>query len=179
MRNTLFAAAALVALFIVTGGPGGCQQVSMQSASIEALRGAPSQVPSRTDRLLSAQIARQAPAVPDELFIFTKTVGTSAGPLFTTDLAAGLRTRAYVQNLRITNRHANQTVCVWFPLFATSCEATCTATAKTCAGTSGDGDPILPASSYTIPVTGDACACAVATGSGTVVSSSRVGRDPR
>jgi hypothetical protein len=126
------------------------------------------------------QTTRNAPARASQVETYTQAVGTSAVHLFNTAVSSSAPDNQrgdFVQNLRIVNRDSAKTLCVWFPSTdATACATRCTATAATCAGTSGDGIPVLASSTYTFAITGLECACGIASSASATVTATRVSR---
>lgn len=109
----------------------------------------------------------------------TVSVGTSAAALIA-EVALANRVATYVQNLKITNRHASQTVCVWFKaVLASDCATRCAASPLTCNLSTTDGDPIAPGGIQEVPLQGTMCACAIASGAATTTTTARTQRSGR
>ena len=122
-------------------------------------------------------LGRSAPVMAAEWAAFppyTQSIGTTPVHAFGADLT--VKSTAYVQNLRVTNRSASANVCFAVVAYSSACATQCAASGITCSGAAGDGDPILPNTSYPIPIDGASCGCLVASAASTLVTTSRVVR---
>jgi hypothetical protein len=130
--------------------------------------------------------ARAKPVKASENDKHTQDIGTTPVHLLRSDLTADQRSdERFVQIVRITNRHASQTLC-WAPFaFSSQCATTCSGSGLTCSGATPvdggvttDGDPIPPGVSIEVPLASDQCACAVGSASGTKATAMRFKRGP-
>jgi hypothetical protein len=166
-HRALFLLGGLTALLIVV------------ALSVQASAAGPNELP-----LSSADIAtaRGAPIAVGGKETLTTTWGTTPAALFTTDLSTTNRVKTrYVQNVRVTNRHATQTLCVFdLPWHASNtCAVQCAASGRTCSGASTDGAPILAGTTWSEAWTGTACLCAVGSAASTTATAERVQRLPQ
>jgi hypothetical protein len=126
--------------------------------------------------------ARSAPIAQGGKEVVTSTWGTTPAAIFAVDVTAGTNRTSprFVQNIRITNRHASQTLCVFDLAWHASnnCTTQCAAAVRTCSGASTDGAPIAAGASYAESWTGDACLCAVGSAASTTATAERVMRYP-
>ena len=122
-------------------------------------------------------IAREAPVTAAQFEVHTQAVSTTPVHVFSADLTVTTqRIAGFLQEVRISNRHASNGLC-WKPVtFATSCAATCAASSITCSGAATDGDFIAPGSWISLPITGLECACAIASAAATTTTAARVKR---
>lgn len=127
------------------------------------------------------QTARTAPISRGGKEMLTTTWGTTPSALFVADVASTVRSTRVFQNIRVTNRHVSQALCVFDVAWsgATSCNALCAAaSSRTCTGAATDGAPIMAGGVYTETWDGSACLCAVASAAATMATSERVLRSP-
>lgn len=146
----------------------------------------PARADTAASRYTSAIIvtARAMPISQGGKEIRSTSWGTTAASIWSADVPAAAHNRIdYVQNVRITNTHATQKLCVFDVAWsgATTCSDLCAAaTTRTCAaGASTDGAVIMPGASYSEGWDGTACLCAVGSASTTTAVAERVMRYPR
>lgn len=124
----------------------------------------------------SLTIGRQSPVRSAQFEPFTQAVGTAAVHAFDDDLAAAELAYDFLQEVRISNRHATNGLC-WAPApLVTTCDDACGASTITCDETATDGDFIAAGTSIVMPITGMDCACIVASAASTVTTATRVKR---
>lgn len=123
--------------------------------------------------------SRGAPVDDDEwASAGSNALGTTEAFPFAADLTSDQRSALFVQNIRVTNRHASNFVC-FFPVdYSAGCATDCPAATRTCSASANDGDAIAPGASYSISLTGTECPCLVASAASTTFSAARVGRFP-
>jgi hypothetical protein len=125
--------------------------------------------------------ARAAPITRGGKEVVTSTASTTPKALFSTDVGSTLKvSTVYTQNIRVANRHASQTACIFDLAWAgvSTCQTLCAAASGTCSGASTDGAPIPAGGSYTESWDGTACLCIVASGASTTFTAERVMRSP-
>lgn len=125
-----------------------------------------------------AQVRARPVAATAEEECFTQAIGATPVHVFNTDEASTDRDYARVQNVRVSNRHATQGLCLKPITFATSCAATCSGSTLTCSGAATDGDFLAAGPvPYVLPIDGTMCMCGAATGAGTTTTACRIHRD--
>ena len=111
--------------------------------------------------------------------VTTQAVGNAAEVSLVADLGADAIS-TMVQNIRVTNRHATQDLCVFFVDRTSDCAVECPAATKTCSGAATDGDHIGAGKSLDLPpIDGTVCACGIASALATTTTASRVARKVR
>lgn len=109
----------------------------------------------------------------------TASVGTAIDGMFSADVDSSLAVVNATHLLLVTNRHASNTLCVWFAPTSTAgadCAAKCAAVTATCNAGSGDGSPVLPNTQRSFPTSGELCPCWRASGASTTATAERVAR---
>lgn len=119
---------------------------------------------------------RSAPIDTGEWTTYTQAVSTTPLSALSSDIAAANRVATYGRNFRFSNRHASQGLCFGAVAFSSACSSTCSGSGLTCSGASTDGDYIAPGTSYTIALTGNMCACLVASAASTTATAAAVQR---
>jgi hypothetical protein len=122
------------------------------------------------------QLGREAPVRASQWEVYTKSVGTTAVHAFNVDLTTGAGDAAYLQEVRISNRHASQGLCYGVVAYSSACATQCGASTITCSGAATDGDFVAPGTSITLPISGADCACVIASAAATTSTAARVKR---
>lgn len=106
----------------------------------------------------------------------TASVTTSIAAIFSSDVTT--KTAELAQNILVTNRHASNNLCVFWVARSTTetCNTAKCGSGPTCSGASTDASLVLPGNQRSFILSGEVCACWIASAASTLATAERIAR---